>query len=147
MAGALRPAEGRNFPTLPRDSSLNSFLYPMPIMLSETLAFHGHGGIFAACRMRCIRKNRKKRHHGENIFSPCRFSVLSCPWKHFSVFHVSCGNLLIFPNTIFAKWSPEDDILWCGVQGPRRPLPSRFVFPRKEHSTCVKFPFPCSRKK
>ena len=75
MAGALRPAKGRNFPPIPCDSSLNSFLYPMPIMLSEALAFHGHGGIFAACRMRCIRKNRKKRHIGENIFSPCRFSV------------------------------------------------------------------------
>ena len=72
-------------------------------MLSETLAFHGHGGIFAACRMRCIRKNRKKRHIGENFFLRAVFLFFIVPVETLFSFSCFIRKSAHFPKYHFRK--------------------------------------------
>jgi len=83
----------------------------------------GPGGNLPPNRMLCIRENEKTPEEKACFLSRrfLRFRFARGCTDRFSMLHAE--KRFIFFVSPFAKGSPEDEILWCGVQGLRKPLP------------------------
>ena len=86
-----------------------------------------HTGTAAECRLTDAlhpgkQKNGRRR---KRVLSLSPFFMFSlCPWKTCFVPPRLHAEIPTWTQpTNFAYRSPEDEILWCGVQGPQRPLP------------------------
>jgi len=65
----------------------------------------------------------EKNGNGENSFSPVPFFCFHCARGEKILFpHVSCGSKIAESANPFASRSPEEELLWRGVQGARSPL-------------------------
>jgi len=59
---------------------LTSSAENVPVQRRETLVAHGHGGVFAASRMLCIRRKRKETPEEKACFLSWRFRLSKNPW-------------------------------------------------------------------